>query len=150
MEKRAAIRAKEEVTLWSSYKGRTGIWTKIPEATRQAVLDWIYKHPDVIPSPLGSDTLLVQDPDNLEDPKAKIRKNKVLLQCSIRELHNDLYSSKIGLDPAKLYKNGEPLISDTAFWALLPPEMRKITDRYKMMCCCEDCMLAHYYQSALN
>ena len=119
MEKRAAIRAKEEVTTWSSYKGRSGIWKKIPEETRQAVLDWIYKHPDVIPSPLGNDTVLVQDPDNLEDPKAKIPRNKVLLQCSIRELHKDLYSSKIGLDPAKLYKNDKQLVSDTAFRALL-------------------------------
>jgi hypothetical protein len=41
----------------------------------------------VIQSPLASDTLLVSD---RKSPGNKIRKNKILLQIPVRELHNDM------------------------------------------------------------
>jgi hypothetical protein len=146
-QKRADIMAGLDVVEWSKVKSCKSFWTKVPQETRNMILDWIYKHPDAIHSPLHDDTLLVPDPT---DATKKVRKNKVLLQVSVRELHNDLYCPTIGLGDADKDKNGDNLISDTMMRALLPPELRMITNHYKMMCCCESCMLAHYYQSALN
>ena len=101
-------------------------------------MDWIRKHHHVIHSPIARDSLLVPDPDN----KGKlIRKSRLLLQCSVRrELYSDLYKPDIGLGDDVRDKDGKPLISDTMMRALLLPELRTITGRYKQMCCCEVCV----------
>ena len=101
----------------------------------------------VIHSPLARDSVRVPDPSN---PKLRIRKNKLLLQCSIREMHKDLYNPEIGLDDMVLDDEGKPLISDTMMRALLPPELRVLTNTYKECCCCELCTSMSYLQAALN
>ena len=53
---------------------------------RVALLAWIHAHPHVIPSPFQNDTLLIKNAESGEKEPVP----KLLLECSIRELHNDL------------------------------------------------------------
>ena len=41
-------------------------------------------------------------------------------------------------------------MSDTMFRALLPPELRVVTNNYKQTCCCEMCCFMNYLQAAIN
>ena len=148
-KKRLAIREGTEISDWSSVKSRKGFWTKVSVQLRAKILSWIYSHHHVIHSPIARDTLWVTDPNNPGGDK--IRKNKLLLQCSVRELHSDLYKpTGIGLGDLVRDENGKPLISDTVFRALIPPELRAMSGAYKIMCCCAICQSFDYKQNALN
>jgi hypothetical protein len=102
----------------------------------------------VIQSPLASDTLLVLDRNN---PGSKIRKNKILLQIPIRELHNDMMSDDtlIGMEGVQDCE-GNILISDTKLRSLLPPHVRMMSDRYKIMKVCENCIQMHNVHHSYN
>ena len=63
-----------------------------------------------------------------------VRKTKLILQCSIRELHYDLHKSGSGLLRDLVVVNAENLVPDTMFRALLPKELRVMTNHYKQMC----------------
>ena len=63
---------------------------KISLELKLAFLDWLNKHSMVIESPIAKDTLLV--PDHNNPGGTKVQMNKILLQISIRELHNDMLS----------------------------------------------------------
>ena len=148
-KKRLAIREGTEISDWSSVKSRKGFWTKVSVQLRAKIMSWIYSHHHVIHSPIARDTLWVTDPNNPGGDK--IRKNKLLLQCSVRELHSDLYKpTGIGLGDLVRDENGKPLISDTVFRALIPPELRAMSGAYKIMCCCAICQSFDYKQNALN
>ena len=79
-------------------------------------------------SPIARDTVLVNDPDN---PGSFVRKSKLILQCSIADLHGDLYSPTTGLVNDVIDKDGKHLVSDTMFQGLLPPELRVMSNHYK-------------------
>jgi hypothetical protein len=101
----------------------------------------------IVASPNSSDTLLTRDPEN---PSVKIRTSKLYLQISMRELHNDLLSDPpLGLPEAR-DADGQPVISDTALRALLPPQVRSMTKRHKQMCGCEVCIIVRQQQMSLN
>jgi hypothetical protein len=100
------------------------------------VINWIRDHPHVIHSPLQNDTIFVFD----YATGTKMRKNKLLLQCSIRELHCDLYCPEAGLGEKVLDADTNPIISENMFRTIMPQELRPMTDRYKQMCCCAECV----------
>ena len=109
-----AIREGIEISDWSRVKSRKGFWTMVSVELRAKILSWIYSHHHVIHSPIARDTLWVTNPNNPWGDK--IQKNKLLLQCSVRELHSDLYKpTGIGLGDLVRDENGKPLISDTVF-----------------------------------
>jgi hypothetical protein len=144
-EKRKVISVGTKIS-WSAVQKRKG-YSKVSLQLRKKLHDWIIEHPHVISSPIADDTLLVPNPEN---PKTKVRVGKLLLQISYCELHNDLLSTgREGLPEAK-DNNGKPLISDTALRALLPPQVRTMTERYKQMCGCEICIVVRSMQSSLN
>ena len=94
-------------------------------------------------SPLANDMVTVKD---LEDSTKFIKVPKLLLQVSIRELHTDVIDNVEGAtNPA-----GNPVISDTKLREILPPEVKRMTERYKQMCACQLCVLIGYYHSALG
>ena len=93
-------------------------------------------------SPLKNDTVLVPDPN---DSSKKISKTKLLLQVSIRELHNDLIASV-----PSCKKNGKPLLSDTKLRMILPREVRRMTLHCKTMCACIICVQMNLCQSSHN
>ena len=74
-------------------------------------------------SPLANDMVTVKDP---EDSTKFIKVPKLLLQVSIRELHTDVIENVEGAT----YAAGNPVISDTKLLEILPPEVRRMTDRY--------------------
>ena len=83
-----------------------------------------------------NDYVSVKDRD---DPSVVHKVPKLLLQITIRELHNDLIEQ---LPEAS--KDGIALVSDNKFREMMPPQVKKMTDRYKVMCGCSDCVSTGY------
>ena len=134
-------------TLFSRVLKRLGR-TKVTPELHMEFLRWLDNHHMVIQSPLASDTLLVPDANN---PGTKKRTNKILLQIPVRELHNDLIDADplIGLASVRDCA-GNILISDTKLRELLPPHLRMMSDRYKIMCGCEPCIQMINLQQSYN
>jgi len=115
---------------------------------RQKLHDWILDHPHVIDSPITNDCLWIKDP---EAPEGRRRVGKLLLEISVRELHNDLLDTPEngGLAEAR-DESGDVLISDMALGYLLPPQLRRMTASHKQMCGCEKCLSIWSLQQSLN
>ena len=123
--KRAKLTAHEEGVSWSQVKARKG-HSKITEAVRAALHDWVLNHPRVVNCPIAKETLLVRD----EETKDLVRVGKLLLEITVRELHNDLIELPVeqggsggGLAEARDDK-GKIIISDTSLRYLLPPQLK--------------------------
>ena len=82
----------------------------------------------MVNSPIYNYTLFVPDP---EQTWKKIRVSILILQMSIRDVHNDLISeSCIYQLKEETYETiGNPLISDTALHAVMLKNVRKMTSR---------------------
>ena len=75
---------------------------------------------------------------------------KLLLQVSVRELHNSHVSDPNygGLKDAKdEYDN--IIISDSTLSSMLPPQLKQMSERYKVMCGCDCCISAKSIHSSL-
>ena len=85
---------------------------------RQEIVDWIIKKLNVRQSPITCDTLLIADADS----KVKFRVPKLLLECSMRQLHNELIDSPEdgGLLGARHVETNDVIISDTMIFLLNP------------------------------
>ena len=92
---------------------------------------WITRRPQVVQSPISNDCLKVMFDDKIEPQLVP----KLLLQVSVRELHNSLvsYPNDVGLKDAR-YEDYHIIISDSTLRLLLPPQLRQIFARYKVMC----------------
>ena len=137
---------KNAQILWAHVKKREK-YQKVSEPIRRKLYDWIINHHSIIPSPSMNDTLLIQNRNN---PLEKIRVPKLLRNCSMRELHNDLIAKSPEGFPDAYDADGNILISDTALRALMPPNIKKFTNRYKETCGCEVCILSNCFQNSLN
>ena len=75
---------------------------------------------------------------------------KFILQVSVRELNNSLVSdpNNGGLKNAR-DEDGKIVISDSTLRSLLPPQIKQISTRYKIMCGCECCISAKSIHSSL-
>ena len=106
------------------------------------------KNSNVRQSPITRDTLLIADADT----KVKRRVPKLLLECSMRQLHNELIDSLDdgGLVGARHVITNYVIISDTMLRYLVPPKLRLMTDNQKMMCGCAICNTSKYMQESLN
>ena len=100
-------------------------------------------------SPITSDTLLVKNEENGK----KERVGKLLLEIDIRELHNNMIAPPPpdggGLAEAR-DAAGKIIISDTALRYLLPPQLKKMTEKHKQMCGCEICLIGDSHQKSIN
>ena len=98
---------------------------------------WITSHPQVFQSPISNDCLKVMLDDQTEPQLVPI----FLLMVSVRELHNSLVSDPNdgGLKYAR-DEDGKIIISDSTLRSLLPPQLKKMSARYKVMCCWECCI----------
>ena len=95
------------------------------------------QHACLIVSAIKSDTLLVKDKDG-----NKVKMPKLLLECTPQELHNDMLKPVLKGGFGGAYDDkGNVLISDTALRSFLPKNLRKMTNQYKQMCCCETCVV---------
>ena len=98
--------------------------------------------------PITRDTLLIADAES----KVKRRMPKLLLECSMRQLHNELIAS---LDDGDLLgaihaKTNDLIISDTMLRSLAHPQLLTMADNHKMMCGCAICNTSKYMQESLN
>ena len=68
---------------------------------------------------------------------------KLLFQVSIREHHNNIVSATKygGLKEAR-DEDDNIITSDSTLHSLLPPQLKKMSSRYKVMCGCECCISA--------
>ena len=99
-------------------------------------------------SPIIRDTLIIADADT----KVKRRVPKLLLECSMRQLQNELIASPQdeGLVGSRHTIKNDVIISDTMLRYLAPPQLRPMTDNHKMMCGCAICNTSKYMQESLN
>jgi hypothetical protein len=117
----------------------------IPSSIRDAVVDWVVKHENVIPSPIVSETLFVKLPGSTQ----KQRVTKLLLEIPVRELHNRMLSEL----PVARDDRGKAVVSDTTLRRILKenvPQLRRASLRHKEMCCCEVCQSVFSLQRSLN
>ena len=71
---------------------------------------------------------------------------KLSLRVSVIELHNSLVidPNDGGLKDAR-DEDGKIIISDSTLHSLLPPQLKQISARYKIMCGCECCIYSIVY-----
>jgi hypothetical protein len=121
---------------------------KVSKELRARLVQWILKNPNVRQSPITRDTLLIKDVET----GVKRRVPKLLLECSMRQLHNELIATpdKGGLLGARHEETNDVIISDTMLRSLVPPELRPMTDSHKIMCGCTTCNTSKYLQTSLN
>ena len=121
---------------------------KISKALRPEIVDWIMKNSNVRQSTIACDTLLIVDADT----KVKRRVQKLLLECSMRKLQNELIASPDdgGLLGARHAETNDVIIIDTMLCSLAPPQLRPMTDNHKMMCVCAICNTSKYMQESVN
>ena len=117
-------------------------------ALRKEPVDWIIKNSNVRQSPITRDTLLIADADT----KVKRRVPKLLFECSMQQLHNELIDSPydVGLVGAIHAIINDVIISDTMLRSLAPSQLRPMIDNHKMMFGCAICNTSKYMQESLN
>jgi hypothetical protein len=121
---------------------------KINPEIRKAICDWIVNHPNVVHSPIASDTILVKTSEN-----EKTRVGKLLLEIPVRELHNQMVEADTGLLDARDPTTGKVLVSNTSLRSIIKadlPHLRRMTLRHKLMCGCETCISIATMQRSLN
>ena len=122
---------------WSGKKVRK-IYRKLNRKKVKELHGWLKDHSNVVTSPNANDTVWVRMDDG-----EKVRETKLLLLCSVRELHNDLIESpeEGGFSGAR-NNSGEVLISDTALRKHMPSNLKNISNRHKQMCGCKICIIS--------
>ena len=123
VDKRIALEYRDRNTVFSQVVKSKG-WTKVDLALRNAVHDWIRKHPMVVESPIMNDMVRIPDPN---DETKTIRTSKLLLSISVRELHNDM----LELLAVAKSPEGDILISDTKLRQILPKQLRRMSAQHK-------------------
>ena len=99
-------------------------------------------------SPIARDTLLITDTES----RVKRRVPKLLLECSMRQLHNEIIASPDDgvLLGARHADTNDVIISDTMLRYLSLPQLSPMTDNHKMMCGCAICNTSKYFQESLH
>jgi hypothetical protein len=93
-------------------------------------------------SPIVNKIVIIKDANN-----EKTRVGKLLLQISIREIHNKLLSDGPLEFPEAKEVNAYAIISDTPLRLLLPPQLKKMSAKYKAMSDCELCIVMGHFQA---
>ena len=119
--------------MWSIIPNSKG-HTKINAQVKKYLYNWILQHPQVLKSPISNDCLKVSN-DGHSEPQLV---PKLFLQVYVRELYNRTVShpEEGGLKEAR-YADNNIIISDSTLQSILPPQLNKMSTRYKIMCGCE-------------
>ena len=136
----------EDNKTWLALFRNRSHYKTMQRSLRDNLVKWILSHEHVVQSSLGSDTILVLNPVT----KKREPVTKLLLQCSVRELHDDL----IGPPPKGLpcvydSKSKKLLVSESTLRAMLPPQLRRMTTAQKEICGCECCIATKLLHQAL-
>ena len=139
-KKRKAIEGTGDYRqLQTKYKRKS----RYSDSFLKSLSEWATNHPFVRVSPIANDTLLING----------TRVPKLLRECPIREMHNDMTKEPTdgGLPGSTM--DSKPILSDTELRRQLKtllPELRKASLRHKKMCGCENCIGISYLHDALN
>ena len=103
------------------------------------------KHSNVRESSIARDTLLITDAES----GVKHRLPKILLECSMQKLHNELIASPDdGVLLGSIHADtNDVIIIDTMLHSLAPPQLRPMTDNHKIMCGCAICNTSKYFKN---
>ena len=113
------------------------------------LFDWIINHPHVISSPIPRDTVLVNVPQT-NGTIVKERVGKLLLEVSVRELHQDLLKPPpIGISEIYCKLTNNILVSERYLRNLLPPQLRSISFSQNQLCGCKCCTVMKMLHTAL-
>ena len=120
-------------SLWTNKIKRKGN-SKINQQIKCNMYTWITHHTQFVQSPISKYCLKVLLDDQTEPQLFP----KFLLHLSIRELHNSLVSDPnyVGLKDAR-DEDGKIIISGSKLHSLLPPQLKQMSARYKVMRHCE-------------
>ena len=132
-------------SLWTK-KSKRKCHSKINGQIKRNLYAWITRHPQVFLSPISNDCFKVMFDYHTEPQLVP----KLLLQVSIRELHNILvnYLNDGGLKDVR-DEDGNIIISDYTLHSLLPLQLKQMSARFKIMCGCECCISTKSIQSLL-
>ena len=99
-------------------------------------------------SPISRDNLYITDMESV----VKRRVPKLLLECSMQQLHNELINSPDDgvLLGSRHANTNNVIISGTMRCSLAPPQLRPMADHHKMMYGCANCKTSKYLQESLN
>ena len=113
---------------------------------KRNIYTWITRHPQVFQSTISNYCLKVMFDDQTEPQLV----SKLLFQVYVREMHNSLVSdpNNGGLKYAR-DEDDNIIISDSTLRSLLPPQLKQISARYKVMCGCECCISDKIIHSSL-
>ena len=76
--------------------------------------------------------------------------NRLLFQVSVRELQKNIVSdAKDGGLKESIDEDDNIIISDSILCSLLPPQLKKMSSRYEVMCSCKYCICAKGMHSSL-
>ena len=104
------------------------------------------KNSNINQSPITRDTLLIANANT----KEKRRVPKLLLECSMRQLHNDIIASldDVGLVGTIHYITNDVIFSDKMICSLAHPQVLPVTDNHKMMCGSAICNTSKYMKES--
>ena len=123
-------------SLWKKHKTRKG-HSKINDHIKRNLYTWITRHPQVVQSPISNYCLKLV----LDDWSEPQLVPKLLLQVSVRELHNSLVSDPSdGVLKDARDEDVKIIISDFTLRSLLPLKLKQMSARYKIMCSCKCCI----------
>ena len=120
-------------SLWKN-KTKRKVHSKINDQIKRNLYAWITRHPQVFQSPISNECLKVMFDDQTL-PKIV---PKLLLQVSVRELHNRLLiDPNDGSITDARDEDDNIIISDSTLRSLLPTQFMHMSEQYKVMCDCE-------------
>ena len=103
---------------------------KVSKALRQKLVEWIMKNSNVREDPIARDTLLITDAES----GVKRRVPKLLLECSMRQFHNEIIASPDdGVLLGDIHADTDNELNiDTMLSSLALPPLRPMTDHQKL------------------
>jgi hypothetical protein len=117
------------------------------EEVKQKLDIWIRQHPNVRPSPITRDIILINNKVTGE----KEQVGKLLLEIPVGELHSDmLLSVNKGGFAGAIDESGAIIISDTMLRKVLAHELCPATEMHKQLCGCELRITTASLQKTLN
>ena len=147
-QRRIKLTNGEKDTTWSIISHRTKYNTH-QNSMSKAIFEWVLNHPHVISSPIHKDTVIVKVPTS-NGQVLKERVGKLLLEISIRELHQDLLKPPpVGLTEVYCKLTKKCLISESYLRNIIPPQLRPITFSQKQLCGCETCTVMKLIHTSL-
>ena len=115
---------------WTNKIKRKG-YSKINEHIKRNLYAWIKCHTQVVQSPISNHCLKIMLNYQTEPQLVP----KLLLKVDVRALHNILVIDPIygGIKDDR-DEDGNIIISDSTLHSLLPPQFKKLSAHYKIMC----------------